>query len=76
MCRNELSRDGGHSNRPGYVLVSLSEKDWVLKVSFCLLCLRSRTRSNIYVKNRLHHRYLDDLQCQHWPIDKVRIYSW
>ena len=62
---------GGHLNRFLYVLVSLSQEDWVRKASL-FLPIYAAYLAELRTQNRFHDHDLDDLQYQFGFADKVR----
>ena len=63
---------GGCANSFLYVLVSLSQKDWVRKARVYFLLMYTTNLTELLIQNRFHDQDLDELQYQFGSTDMVR----
>ena len=63
---------GGCANSFLYVLVSLSQKDWVRKARVYFLLMYTTNLSELLIQNRFHDQDPDELQYQFGSTDMVR----
>jgi hypothetical protein len=63
---------GGHLNRFFYVLVPVSQEDWVRKASFIFSPVYAADLAKLRTQNRFRNHDLDELQYQLGFTDKVR----